>query len=99
MRTPFSFDFSLAFLALWLISSGYTSLSIGQEVPDQALRKMSKGLPPGGAMPGGPPGGPPTGTPVAPGGPPADAKPGEVKPGETKPAEGAAPEAIVRRSS
>jgi len=97
MRAPFSFHFALPFLALWLISSGFTLFSIGQESPEQ-MRKMSKGQPPGGAMPGGPPGGPPNGIPIPPGGAPTDGKPGEVKPGETKPAEGAAPEAIKRKS-
>ena len=101
MRTPFSFHLTSPFLALWLISSVFATLSIGQESPEQMMRKMGKGLPPGVIMPGGPPGVPPNGipgAPGAPGGPPGDAKPGEVKPGETKPAEGAAPEAIKRKS-
>ena len=96
MRAPFSFHFALPFLAVWLISGGYTSLSIGQEAPELAARKAAKG--PIGGMPGGPPGVPPNGMPIPPGGTPGDAKPGEVKPGETKPAEGAAPEAIKRKS-
>jgi type II secretory pathway component GspD/PulD (secretin) len=90
--------FASFLLALWLISICEVSVSTGQEFPDVAARKASKGAMPPGAMPGMPPGVPPGGMPPgmpgAPGGPP----PGDAKPGETKPGEAAAPEAIKRKS-